>query len=98
MDILLRYRFDLIQATKKKSLFCMFNTDYELGPSFVKCGLNGRWLGDFPTCRKKEACTFDGKIERLSNLQIKYKNVMKINGRAVAVIDSVANYSCLNGP
>ena len=71
---------------------------YELvGKPSVTCGKNGRWSGDFPICKKRQLCPkLDVAAQVLTRMQINYKNLMKVDNREFATIDSLANYSCIS--
>lgn len=67
------------------------------GPSTVACGKNGRWSGEFPTCVKREMCPLGDILSQvLARIQTNYKNLMIVKGRESAILDSLANYSCVN--
>ncbi len=64
-----------------------------IGPQTVSCGRNGRWTGEFPTCQKMKLCKKSVSFPFSDHL-IEYYNLGEIDYKDVAVIDSLANYSC----
>ncbi len=64
-----------------------------IGSQTVSCGRNGRWIEEFPTCQKRKLCKKSTSFPFSDHL-IEYSNLGKFDNKDVAIIDSLANYSC----
>lgn len=65
----------------------------------IKCGLDGKWLGEMPTCKPVVICPLVSKSEFNENMVIETSNFIFWNETSVATFIKGATlaYSCRNG-
>lgn len=95
--------FDDDNATPLLQYIC--HEDFELvsDPSYkdrngLECGLDGRWIGSFPSCRPQLTCSIEVfKDEPSGHLELELANYVHWNRAQLAVKGSTASFSCRGG-
>jgi hypothetical protein len=63
----------------------------------IKCGFDGKWLGEMPTCKPVVICPLVSKSELNENVVIETSNLIFWNETSVATLGATLAYSCKNG-
>src|SRR5258708_295061 len=70
------------------------------GNAKVTCGRNGRWVGDFPRCKKIGICPFETTMKRdylIYEFSGKIIDMKDLNNKKIsAYLGSLVNYSCVS--